>query len=289
MRVEHANIVVADLAASRDFLSVALPHWCVRGEGLSLDGANREVTIQQEQMKGGESTGNAGKKHWLHIGDNTSYLTLNQLQQPSLRSSGRSAELAHIGIEVDDLDGVIERLGAAGYPLATLSAPHPYRKSGYFFDANDVQYEFIEYLSEQPEQRNLYGGETGELQHPQRVEAESAAQLLARLYAWVDARDSAALADILHPEVRFRIANHGWIEGRQAVLEANAHFFASIAHMQHSLMHIHSHQGCLVCCGEVDYRRLDGSALNAVPFSTVLRLQAGLIVHYQVYVDISAL
>ena len=72
--------------------------------------------------------------------------------------------LAHVGIEVDDSDAVAERLKAKGYPVSTIGADHPYRKTVYFFDPAGFEFEFIQYLSDKPAERNLYGGETSSIE-----------------------------------------------------------------------------------------------------------------------------
>ena len=59
---------------------------------------------------------------------------------------------------VDDLDGIVTRLSAAGYELSPMSVMtgHPHRRRAYFFDNNGVEWELVEYLSETIEERNDY-------------------------------------------------------------------------------------------------------------------------------------
>lgn len=62
----------------------------------------------------------------------------------------------HLGIAVPNLEDVIERLRQHGYELDHLGGEHPHRKSVYYLDGNNLQFEFIEYLSERADERNDY-------------------------------------------------------------------------------------------------------------------------------------
>ncbi|MEE9176499.1 MAG: VOC family protein, partial [Thermodesulfobacteriota bacterium] len=42
-------------------------------------------------------------------------------------------------------------------------ANHPFRKTIYFIDPEGYQFEFIQYLSEIPSEKNMYGGETNDI------------------------------------------------------------------------------------------------------------------------------
>lgn len=141
IRLEHLNLVVSDLQATRDFIQTAFPEWEVRGQG--------------------ENEWYGKVRSWLHVGTDEYYLTLNQGGYESNRDlKGHSPGLAHIGFNVDDMDGIAQRLQAKGYDIATIGADHPFRKTIYFIDPAGFEFEFIEYLSEKPEEKNLYGGET---------------------------------------------------------------------------------------------------------------------------------
>ena len=62
------------------------------------------------------------------------------------------------GIEVNLLtgsaDGLIERLRGAGYSDGIPVDPHPHRKRAYFHDGGGNEYEFVEYTSDDPAERN---------------------------------------------------------------------------------------------------------------------------------------
>ena len=136
-RLEHANLVVADIAPTLDFILTALPEWRVRGEGrMSWHGKPRR---------------------WLHVGDDNSYLTLNDDGEgPNRVLEGHQPGLAHLGLVVEDVDAVVDRLTRAGHVIDVTGAPHPYRKTVYFRDPAGFQFEFMEYLSADPSQRNAY-------------------------------------------------------------------------------------------------------------------------------------
>ena len=112
--------------------------------------------------------------------------------------------------------------------------------------------------------------------------------LIAALYAAVDDLDPAGVDAFVTPDVRFRLGNFDELQGRQAVVDANASFFRTIAAMRHVIEGISSDGDAVICSGSVHYTRQDGTLL-AVPFATVLKLRDGLIADYRVYVDISPL
>ena len=82
--------------------------------------------------------------------------------------AGHSAGLAHLGFVVDDVDSMTERLIAKGYEIDVAGAEHPHRKTFYFRDPAGFQFEFMQYLSDVPEEKNLYGGETSNVSRPKK-------------------------------------------------------------------------------------------------------------------------
>lgn len=141
VKLEHINLVVNDLTASGDFIQTAFPHWTIRGQG-------------QNEWYG-------IKRNWVHIGTQEYYITLNDGGQSTNRNlRSHDMGLAHIGFQVDDLEGIAQRLQDKGYEIATIGAEHPYRKTLYFIDPAGFEFEFIEYLSDKADLKNQYGGET---------------------------------------------------------------------------------------------------------------------------------
>ncbi|RCU49516.1 MULTISPECIES: VOC family protein [Corallincola] len=137
IRLEHINLVVPDLKAALAFYQVAFPHWHIRG--------------------GGEAEWYGTPREWLHFGDENNYITLNDKGTGENRElTGLSTGLAHFAFVVDDIDGMIARLEAAGYPVAKQGADEPYRKNVYFIDPAGFEVEFVQYLSDIPDERNRY-------------------------------------------------------------------------------------------------------------------------------------
>ncbi len=142
VRFEHANLVVKEIQPTLEFLLTAFPEWRLRGSG--------------------EGRWGDAQRNWVHVGDDEYYITLNDSAEGDMRDiSSIQPGLAHLGFVVDDLQGVTERLWAQGYAIDILGMDHPYRKTLYYTDPAGFQFEFLEYNTEQTEERNLYGGETG--------------------------------------------------------------------------------------------------------------------------------
>lgn len=136
-KIEHANLVVTDIEQTKDFLQTAFPMWRVRGEG--------------------EGTWNGKPRRWLHLGTDHYYITLNDNGEGLNRDlQGHQPGLAHIGFVVDDGEEILSRLNAKGYELRILSEDSPYRRSYYFVDPQGFEFEFVEYSSEIPSEKNDY-------------------------------------------------------------------------------------------------------------------------------------
>ncbi|GIU47234.1 glyoxalase [Shewanella sairae] len=149
VRLEHVNLVVKDIQPTLAFLLTAFPEWRIRGEG-------------EMNWAGGEHT---SSRHWLHIGDDDYYLTLNNGAIGQIRDiKGIEPGVAHIGFIVDDLQAVIDRLAAEGISPDIKGRLHPFRQTVYYNDPAGFQFEFLQYASDKPSEKNMYGGESGELQ-----------------------------------------------------------------------------------------------------------------------------
>ncbi len=134
--LEHLNLVVNDIPAAQTFYQAAFPHWRVRDQG--------------------ESDWYGKRRKWLHLGDDYQYLTFNDNGEGNNRDlAGHQSGLAHFAFVTGNIDAVIERLAAAGFPVDTDGADEPYRKNVYFIDPAGFEVEFVQYLSDIPEQRNL--------------------------------------------------------------------------------------------------------------------------------------
>ena len=135
IRLEHANMVVRDIDATLRFLQTAIPEFRVRREGTN-DGAR-----------------------WMHVGTDETYIALNAVTAEPAESwvpyMGKPG-INHLGYEVDDADAVRERLAAAGYKDSTYPNSHPHRKRVYFYGPDGNDWEFVQYLSDNPAERNDY-------------------------------------------------------------------------------------------------------------------------------------
>ncbi|EGU30749.1 hypothetical protein VIBRN418_16983 [Vibrio sp. N418] len=136
--LEHANISVVDPRQTIEFLLSALPDWQVRGRG-------RYVNERDEQIE------------WFHIGDEQFYIAIDSLGEGTAPYwTERFTGLNHLGFAVPNAEQLIERLKQAGYELDHWGAEHPHRKNVYYMDPHKMQFEFVEYLSLQDDERNDY-------------------------------------------------------------------------------------------------------------------------------------
>ena len=135
IRIEHANLIVRDIDATARFLQTAFPEFSVRREG------------------------GRGRERWMHIGTDDTYIALTQAKQEPAEAwrpySGRPG-VNHLGYEVGDADALSERMRAAGYRDSTVPNNHPYRKRVYFYDPDGNDWEFVQYFSNDPAERNDY-------------------------------------------------------------------------------------------------------------------------------------
>lgn len=136
VHLEHINLVVDNIPAMLKFYQAAFPHWKVRTSG------------------SGDWYGKP--RNWLHFGDDYQYIALSDHGEGENRDlNGHQIGLAHFAFITDNIDAVIDRLTTAGFPVAKPGAEEPYRKNIYFFDPAGFEVEFVEYLSDLPEERNL--------------------------------------------------------------------------------------------------------------------------------------
>ena len=137
MRLEHVNLVVPEIEPSLNFLKVAFPNWSVRGGGT------------------GDWYGKPRK--WVHFGDDNAYITLNDNGEGANRDlKGQSVGLAHLGFEVRDVSGLVERLKDKGFEPHILSDDSPYRTRVYYIDPAGYEYEFVGYHTDVYAERNAY-------------------------------------------------------------------------------------------------------------------------------------
>ena len=136
VRLDHANLIVRDLDATIEFLQTALPEFRVRGSGTSPTGTR-----------------------WVHVGTELTYVALNEATrdpgEPWIPYAGRPG-LNHLGFEVDDAAALRTRMRAAGYLDTTVPNAHPARTRVYFHDRDGNDWEFVQYLVDDPALRHDY-------------------------------------------------------------------------------------------------------------------------------------
>ncbi len=131
--LEHANITVNDLQEAIKFFQTAFPHFKIRG--------------------GGNDT-----KEWVHLGDDHTYIAINQAKQNDLKAEKNYDNIGinHLGFVVQDVDEIAKNLLNNGYQRDYPKQVEQFRVRDYFADADGNQYEFVQYLSEIVEEKNSY-------------------------------------------------------------------------------------------------------------------------------------
>ncbi len=136
VRLEHANLCVSNIDAMIDFLRTVCPDFRIRGEGGSQKG-----------------------ERWVHFGTDDTYIALQQAdvdrESKWVPYSGTPG-VNHLAYEVDDVDSLRARLNTAGYKETTVPNDHPHRKRIYFNDPEGNDWEFVQYFSHIPSERNDY-------------------------------------------------------------------------------------------------------------------------------------
>jgi catechol 2,3-dioxygenase-like lactoylglutathione lyase family enzyme len=135
VRLEHANLFVKDIEGMIRFLQTAFPEFRVRGEGI-CNGCR-----------------------WVHLGTDETYLSLNQAYAEPEKAWTPYRGLPgvnHLAYEIDDVEALCKRMKLAGYRDSTPPNKHPHRMRRYFYDAEGNDWEFVQYLSKDPSERNDY-------------------------------------------------------------------------------------------------------------------------------------
>ncbi len=138
MYLEHANVTVERIGEAVEFLKTAFPHFKVRGNG--------------------ESTADGVTRKWLHFGTDETYVALESVstKDEGTRRPYADVGINHLGFVVKDVETIVKRLEQGGFEKNMEGEPHPFRKRVYFYDKSGIEYEFVEYLSNDPAERNSY-------------------------------------------------------------------------------------------------------------------------------------
>lgn len=121
--LEHVNVTVNDPAKTAKMLC-DLFGWHIRWEGDSIHGGNS-----------------------VHVGSDTSYIALYRPPEITTKEYANYytiGGLNHLGIVVDDLDGVEARVKGCGFKTHSHADYEPGRRF-YFHDADGLEIEVINY------------------------------------------------------------------------------------------------------------------------------------------------
>jgi len=120
--IEHVNISVSNPQRSAD-LMIALFEWDIRWEGPSMSGG-----------------------YTIHVGSDDHYIALytNEELKASQTQYKKSQPMNHIGIVVDELGVVADKVKIAGLKPFGHDDYEP-GKRFYFFDWNHIEFEIISY------------------------------------------------------------------------------------------------------------------------------------------------
>ena len=130
--LEHVNLTVNDVNEAIKFFQTAFPHFKVRGSGNDM-------------------------REWVHLGDDHTYIAINKAKVDLKPEKDYDrAGINHVGFVVQNVEEVATNLLNNGYKRDFPKEEEQYRIRDYFADADGNQYEFIQYLSDEPEQRNKY-------------------------------------------------------------------------------------------------------------------------------------
>jgi len=91
----------------------------------------------------------------VHFGDDYQYLAISDFGEGKNRDlSGHSVGFVHFAFAVNNLEAMVTRLESAGYALDHYGPTVEFRKNAYFIDPDGFEIEFVEYLSDDPKERN---------------------------------------------------------------------------------------------------------------------------------------
>jgi catechol 2,3-dioxygenase-like lactoylglutathione lyase family enzyme len=122
-RIEHVNVTVSDPERAAALMQEVFG-WRVRWQGAARDDG-----------------------FTIHVGSDEHYLALYTGPRGVAYTEedfAKGRPLNHIGVEVDDLDGVERKVIAAGLTPFNHGAYHPGRRF-YFLDPDGIEYEVVSY------------------------------------------------------------------------------------------------------------------------------------------------
>ena len=135
-RIEHCNITVPDIDAAIAFLQLVAPDFKVRRDEHSPDSFR-----------------------WVHIGNDDYYIALEEPHSgsgPKKNAGYINYGVNHIALIVPSVAEIEAKLDALGYKRSIEAPVEQHRKRVYFYDNGGFEWEFVEYLSEQADEKYLY-------------------------------------------------------------------------------------------------------------------------------------
>lgn len=121
--LEHANITVTDADVTANWMQKVFD-WHIRWQGPSLDGGRS-----------------------IHVGSDSCYIALYQPAREITKKTNSyvtAGGLNHLAVVVDDIDALEKAVIAAGFTPLNHAEYEP-GKRFYFNDADDVEYEVVQY------------------------------------------------------------------------------------------------------------------------------------------------
>ena len=136
-KIEHVNITVPGIDAAVSFLNIVAPDFEIRKDGKPLN-----------------------DKRWMHIGNNEFYFALQEAHVDATPKKANQTYINygfnHIGLVVHNIDDIEKQLNEAGYQKGMDTPIEKFRKRIYYYDNAGFEWELVEYLSENTEDKFLY-------------------------------------------------------------------------------------------------------------------------------------
>lgn len=107
-------------------------------------------------------------------------------------------------------------------------------------------------------------------------------------YAALEAKDITVVDRLCTADTTLRFANHGAVEGREAVRATMLHFWGTIGSMRHAFTKVVEDGESAVLEAIVTYTTHDGRSVD-VPCATAIDRRGGLVAAQRIYIDLAPL
>ena len=108
------------------------------------------------------------------------------------------------------------------------------------------------------------------------------------IFADIDTFDPDRFVAHLTPDAAFRFANAPVVRGREAIRDAVAAFFGTIAGLTHHVHHVWEQGDVSIAQTDVEYVRKDGATV-IVPNADILTFDGDLARDWRIYIDLAPL